>query len=100
MEIALATIAVQTTILTALWFRQWKKEKIGQKKEQIEWKQTDRKETGTEKELRQPSTAQTTEKDWSELQRELERVKEKETAPPAEEEEKSVDEGDWEEFAK
>ncbi len=99
MEIALATIAIQTTVLTALWFRQWKKEKLGQKKEQVEWKQTSQKETPPEKK-QQPSSGETTEKGWSELQRELDRITEEKKAQAAEKEEESADEGDWEEFAK
>lgn len=99
MEIALATIAVQTTVLTALWFRQWKKERMGQLKEQKEWKQTAGKETVDEKKL---------EAEWqkgakeSEIEKETEE-KAEEKAQPAEEEKKeeeSADESDWEEFAK
>ncbi|MDP2973868.1 MAG: hypothetical protein Q8N60_02355 [Candidatus Diapherotrites archaeon] len=99
MEIAFAVIAIQTTVLTALWFRQWKKEKLGQKKEQVEWKQTAKKETGAEKEPWQSSSGETTEKGWSELQRELDRITE-EKKEQAAGEEKSADEGDWDEFTK
>jgi len=102
MEIGFAVIAIQTTVLTALWFRQWKKEKLGQKSEVKEWKQAaTEKEKPAEKERPQPQAEERTGKVWDELQRELERITEEKKEQAAEEgKEKSADESDWDEFAK
>ncbi len=74
--IAFTAIAIQTTLLTALWFRQWKKERMQKQKEEKKWKEK-------RMETIEGIAQKTKEKEW--LQGE------KETAPLSEEDE-------WQQF--